>query len=729
VISGNGTSSGTTVLIAADGVEITGAAANGNVVRGNLIGLNAAGTAALDNTAIGLRISGAPNTLVGGATTAHRNVIADSLFLNFGLGHGVEVAGAGASGTVIQGNYIGTDATGTVKLGVRGAGIYVNGAPGVSIGGTGAGARNLLAGSKLGTGYGGIRLLGGATGAVIEGNYIGTNVTGTAAFQNNACGICVDSGAHTIGGTVPGAGNLISGNTIGINFAEVAASGSTVQGNLIGTDVTGTVDLGNLTYGIRLVRSTNNLFGGSVPEARNLISGNDTAGVLLLGSSGSMAPGNVIQGNYIGTNLTGTGSVGNGNGVVLTDVSGCSVLGNLVSGNGPAPEYGIGLHVTSGISSTGNVVKGNRIGTNAAGTAALPNARAGMTVSLIGSVTIGGSAAGEGNVISANAHDGISLCCGTGTAVVWGNRIGTDLTGALDLRNGLSGISIGNGSGHTIGGVGAGEGNVIAFNATSNQGTNYAGVKITNGTARVRGNALFSNTGIGIDLSGNGVNANDACDPDSGPNDIQNYPVLASATQSGPNTAVTGTLNSAAATTFTLDFYATPSCDTQGNGEGKTYLGSTAVTTEGSCNGSFSVTLPAYASGVVTATATNPAGATSEFSSCRTVGPSPLAEVAPAGWTGGKDELTWSAVPGATEYKVVRGTAADLPQLLDGGIDSCERFRGSGLGTGPVLDEDPVSSPGRLYWYLVIALSGTGEGPAGNATAGPRLVHPSGACP
>ena len=108
---------------------------------------------------------------------------------------------------------------------------------------------------------------------------------------------------------------------------------------------------------------------------------------------------------------------------------------------------------------------------------------------------------------------------------------------------------------------------------------------------QIRGNSIFSNVRLGINLLGgtenSGVTANDACDADTGSNNLQNFPVITSATSSGGSTTITGTLNSTANAAFTIDFYASPACDASGNGEGKTFLGSTTVNADGSCNASI----------------------------------------------------------------------------------------------------------------------------------------------
>jgi len=92
-----------------------------------------------------------------------------------------------------------------------------------------------------------------------------------------------------------------------------------------------------------------------------------------------------------------------------------------------------------------------------------------------------------------------------------------------------------------------------------------------------------------------------------------------------------------------------------------------------------------------------------------------------------KTNHTWSANAQATSYKVYRGTQADLPQLLNSSTDSCLKWSGS--ATNCTIGDDPSAVAGGFYWYLVTGINGSGEGTAGNATAGPRVVNSSGACP
>jgi hypothetical protein len=113
-----------------------------------------------------------------------------------------------------------------------------------------------------------------------------------------------------------------------------------------------------------------------------------------------------------------------------------------------------------------------------------------------------------------------------------------------------------------------------------------------------------------------------------------------------------------------------------------------------------------------------------------TVQPAVTSEVSAFDWTGpGKDTTSWSALPGAASYRLYRGVSADLPNLLNAGSDSCTRFEGTATSTGPVLTEDPAAAPGGLYWYLVVGVGCSGDGPTGNASAGPRIVNSTGACP
>jgi hypothetical protein len=400
-------------------------------------------------------------------------------------------------------------------------------------------------------------LVEGPDGVVIEGNFVGTNPAGTAGLPNAFIGILVNTGAAnvTIGGTTPAARNLVSGNTYGIIFGQAGGAGGggtnhLVQGNLIGTDATGGNAIPGQDRGIETLGVTSNiLVGGATAASRNVVSGNINYGIRFRAGGGT---NNVALGNYVGTNP---------------------------AGDAPVPNNAFGISVEA------------------------PN------------VVIGGAAAGEGNVASGNGTVGINVFSTTG-AVVKGNRVGTDATGTFPLPNGTDGIVIGAQS-STVGGVAEGEGNTVAYNLQS--GVEVQGLTGALTGNPIRGNSIYSNGGIAIDLSGDGPTANDPLDADGGPNGRQNYPIISSAVPTAPSgTQVQGTLDSAPSTAYTLDFYASPSCEArpQDFTEGLLYLGTENVVTDGSGHATFDVALDftIEVGQPVTVSATDPNGHTSELS-------------------------------------------------------------------------------------------------------------------
>jgi titin len=254
-----------------------------NVVLGNYIGTDVTGTAALGND-FGLDIGGS-NNLIGGTTPAARNIISGN-----NIQGGIVIRGTGIRAL---GNFIGTDVTGTYALANR-EGVIVFGSGPNQIGGTEPGAGNLISGSR----FNGINSF--INGTVIQGNMIGTDVTGTLALPNGLHGIQISGGSNDlVGGTETGAGNLISGNARnGILISSVFASGAdVVQGNRIGTDVTGTQALGNGGDGVHLERTNNNTVGGEAPGAGNIIAFNGNDGVLVDQGTGNAILGNAIFAN------------------------------------------------------------------------------------------------------------------------------------------------------------------------------------------------------------------------------------------------------------------------------------------------------------------------------------------------------------------------------------------------------------------------------------------------
>ena len=691
-IIGRQTSAAQTNVISGNtvGILLTGSSATNNSIQGNYIGTNAAGSARLSNTLDGVRITNAPANTIGGTAPLTGNIISGNGVNNFGA-DGIEITGAASAGNKIQGNYIGLAADGNAALANLGVGIYIENAPGTIIGGTdGVFSRNVIAGNGN---YGGIALIGGgSSGTFIQGNYLGTNAAGDASVSNNATNIYIESANNQI------TGNVISGQTsTGIDLAFGGATGNTIQTNYIGTNAAGTGALNSTGTGISVRGgANNNLIGGAQAGMGNVISGNFTAvGVV---SSSNI----VIQGNYVGTNPTGTAAVPNVRGVIIdggaNNTIGGTAVGarNVISGNGTGGnDHGIRLANTLNCT-----VQGNLIGTNAAGTVALGNGGSGIQVFNSTNAVIGGATAAARNIISANRGNGISLSSGSNGTSVRGNYIGTDANGTANLGNGLptgaAGIEIQDGS-HTIGGTGAGEGNIIAFSGCAGcfGVNNGSGIRVFSAGNQIRGNSIFGNVELGIDLSGgsegaNRVTPNDSCDADTGPNNLQNFPVLTSASSGSGNTQISGTLNSSADTTYTIDFYANPTCDASGNGEGQTYLGSTNVTTGADCNASINVTLPVNipAGEVITATATDPQGNTSEFSACRALSAPPTVQFSAATFTVGESE-------GTATITVTR--AGDTSGAVTVNYATANGTAGGGAACGS-NSVDYVPTTGTLSW-------------------------------
>jgi hypothetical protein len=573
----------------------------GNIeVTGCFIGLKGDGTAPpFDdrNAGVGINVESGDGHTIGGLVNSERNVISGANHSN--AGGGIRVEGGG--GHKIQGNLIGTRPSGLAdtvndpstdldftnsQLG----GITVNdfnpanlGDPGgtsplvtnLEIGGSSPNAGNLI--SNNGHSSGAVEINGPWTTEEVHilRNRIGTDVTGQAALSNNAvAGISADAPVD-IGS--PGNGNLISGNGRGVRIRS--QDGSTVQSNRIGTDAGGDDPLPNSFTGL-LLESDDALIGGSNhasgADERNIISGNGGFGIGTITSSGNIS-GNDIQGNYIGTTINGSTALPNGaggislDGAVQTTIGGAGVgTENIIGANdGPGIRFGL----PEGTVNDGNVVIGNKIGVNASN-AALGNSGPGVQVHNGLNNVIGRAVPGEGNTIANNGGDGV---------LISGRDEGT----------------FGNEAFHN-------DGNSI------------------------RGNSIFSNGGLGIDLGedngdeaddGDAVTPNDPGDGDSGNNGLQNFP-LVNAALPGGSTFVRGFIGSRPQTSYTIDVYRTASCDASGNGEGAKWLGSTTTTTNGSGRALWNTTVTESVplGEFVTATATDPSGNTSELSACRQSG-------------------------------------------------------------------------------------------------------------
>ncbi len=632
VIAGNG----------ASGIYLKGTTARGNLIQGNHIGTDSPGSNAVGNVAgDGVTLDSAPGNLMVS------NVISGN-----GLA-GVSILGATATGNQLFGNFIGTDVHGQLSLGNHNAGVTISGAGGSQIGGTIAGSGNLISGNLLH----GIALTGGTATNVIQGNLIGLSAAGTTALRNGLDGIWL-SGAfsNTIGGVAVGALNVISGNASnGIDILQLTDSGNCVQGNYIGTDLTGTTYVPNKLAGVR-IQGCANLIGGTAAGAGNVISGNLQQGIWVVGTGGNVT-GNVIQGNVIGLNAAGTGGVGNGlstgasAGIAISTAAANLVGGtNAGAGNVISANNGAGIFLV-GTTAASNVVQGNFIGTDSSGTRQQGNVFEGIYLEDAGTNQIGGSGAGAGNVISGNYRQGIFL---TNAAwnVIQGNFIGTQADGTDNLANQFHNVELqANANHNVIGGAAAGAGNRLAF-ASMNNSQLYCGVRVRTGASNnvISGNAIFSNGALGIDLSPTdgstaaGVNAIVDCESGIAANAAnagQNFPTLTDV-YSGASTRLRGTLDSRPGKTYTLEFFASPVGDASGYGEGQMFLGQTNLTLGATCTANFTVYLPvAVPPGwVVTATATDSSNNTSEFSAWVPVFTVPQVQIALG--SHGQTSLSWT---------------------------------------------------------------------------------------
>lgn len=400
---------------------------------------------------------------------------------------------------------------------------------------------------------------------------------------------------------------LVINRFLGDGIEITNGANNIIEGCYLGLNLAGLTDLGNTLNGILLTNAANNTIGGLTTASRNYIAGNNQNGVSLNGIS---TTNNVIRGNFIGLNVNNADIGNTGDGVRVlapSNLIGGSASGarNIISGNNSE-----GIEITPAGSNT--IVHGNYLGTDSTGMLDRGNSSDGILV-VAGGVIIGGSNAGEGNLISGNTGDGIEFNGITAiNNLVQGNIIGANASGNAGLPN-ASGVLITTSSrSNIVGGVTAGAANLIAFNTGDGLSVTAAAAN-TNNT--FRGNAIFSNGNLGIDLGTTGITGNDAGDADTGANQSQNFPVLSAATNTVSGTVIVGTLNSRPSTTYLIDFYSNILPNPLGSGEGQTYLGATTINTDGVGNGSFSVSFPgaALAGRYISATATDNFGNTSEF--------------------------------------------------------------------------------------------------------------------
>jgi len=348
-------------------------------------------------------------------------------------------------------------------------------------------------------------------------------IDGSGAGAVNGLVIGASGGGSTVRGLViqnfqndgilvQGANNTIAGNIFGLQ-----ADGVTVAGNnLVGTGMHGNIR----------IESANNVIGGLTEADRNIISGGGFDGIALIGAG---ATDNQVIGNYIGTDISGTLARG--------------------------------------------------------------NAQEGIEIDAANDNIIGGTVAGARNIVSGNGSDGIEIDSADNT-IIQGNYIGTDYTGTLALGNVRDGIdlneNVGDGAtGTLIGGTNPNAGNLIS-------GNGIHGVEVrdapTTGNS-ILGNQIYNNGQLGIQLSTDGiVTLNDSNDGDTGANNLQNFPVIASAFLTGTDLSLSGSLDTDGLNTqYRIEFFGmTVGTQDATNGESPFYLGTTTLTTNGSGDGIFS---------------------------------------------------------------------------------------------------------------------------------------------
>lgn len=548
IINKCGTSSSPTVP--GHGIAITGPGSN--KVELCRIGTDATGAVDNGNRGDGVNITNSPNNTIGGTDGTKRNVISGISGNSGNSGNGVTIGGAASTNNVVEGDYIGLGADGAVALGNSGNGVSIADAGGNTIGGTAPGAGCAIADNSANS----IRITGASAGNTIHGDIVGLQANGSAKVVDASyfgSGIRIGSANTQIGGTTAAARNIISGSTTtGILFDGPGATGNSLEGNYIGTDITGTVKLGNANAGVSLDDDntangpdgpTGNRIGGSTAGARNVISGNGY-GITIFGDS---------------QKLTG--------------------------------------------STAGNTVQGNFIGTDATGNAALGNFNDGVSIDFSPDNVIGGSEPGEGNVISGNGHmgvvnqgNGINLGGGQSTGtVIRGNFIGTDKTGTIPLGNANNGITIydffsGVPTGTLVGGTGPGDGNTIAFNLID-------GI-IYQAPTSIRHNLIYANGALNIDRLKND-NQGDPTPNGQGGFDGANYPVITGVTSDGATTTVSFTFHAGSSTAYAFDCY--ESLPSLPGPNAQIFLGDTIVTTNASGDASGSFTLGAGAAALMAA--------------------------------------------------------------------------------------------------------------------------------
>ncbi len=457
--------------------------ASGNIAKCNRIGTDPTGLTPLPN-GTGILISNGSGSNIIGGTAGDGNLINGpaALMIN------------GSQNNLIQGNIIGLDKNGGINAAFgTTTGISIINSSNDLVGGNTTSARNLFARCSSRC----IQIANGNQ-TSIKGNYIGVNGAGDTASGAMGPGIDVSNSSEVaIGGDQAGEGNVIIGGSIGISFTGIGSSENSIRGNRIGTNAAGTAGLTNtMQPGIRITGGASATIGGRTPTERNLISGNIIGIRVENTAAGGESSNAVIEGNYIGLGADGTTAIPNtSNGIVITN----NAVGNLIGGTAVGAGNVISGNTQSAISisTSGNLVQGNLIGTDAGGSLDRGNG-GGIGISTGSGNMIGGTSVQARNVISGNAGVGIGLSNSANNNVILNNYIGVNAAGTAALPNDSNGINLNSGASNNVIGDSTSTGNVIS-------GNGGFGIQLVGGANNnvIQGNMIGTNAAGTADL-GNG---------------------------------------------------------------------------------------------------------------------------------------------------------------------------------------------------------------------------------
>ncbi len=424
-----------------------GLSATSNKIYNNLIGLGQNGDMSLANDK-GIVIQDNNNNQIGGSNALEGNVISGNTTT------GIEILNSHHQ--TIQGNYIGTDSSGTLPRGNLANGIMIlSGSHHVEIGGDQSGEGNLISGNN-GVGV----LIDSSSQNFLGGNIIGADESGTSSIPNTNEGVVITNHSDTnnIGNENIGSRNIISGNNgngIGIS---VFSSYNLIRNTYVGLGLTGD-SLENMSGGINISNSSNNVIGGTL---KNVISLNNGNGIHITSSDSCW-----IAGNYIGTDTTGMLSRGNqGYGIWVQGSDNIQIGENNSVGRNLICDNQLDGIFIDDASNKINIVN-NFIGIGSNGAKMLGNAYNGVRLDdNSDSVSIGGDQPGDGNVISNNGEDGIHINDNVNETIIRGNLIGTDSAGMLKRGNSFAGIYVGSSqtNDNYIGGLEIADRNIISGN-------------------------------------------------------------------------------------------------------------------------------------------------------------------------------------------------------------------------------------------------------------------------